>query len=350
VKRSTRRKVQLIGAGIGAGIAAGLAVRRLRTESIEGQIVLITGGSRGLGLALAREFSRNGCRIAICARDEAELNKAKNILEQEGTDVFAFPCDVSDQGSVTRLVEAVRSHFGRIDILVNNAGVISVAPLDNLTVADFERAMAVMFWGVVYPTLAILPDMKNRHYGRIANITSIGGKVSVPHLLPYSCAKFAAVGFSEGLRAEAAPYGISVTTIAPGLMRTGSHLKAEFKGQRSKEMAWFGVAATSPVTSMSAERAARQIVAAIRRGDAEKILTTQANLLARIHGSFPGLMPNLMALVNRMLPAAGGIGESAARGEEIGITKDNWFQTATALGRKAAERLNQNPEPAPASR
>src|SRR5439155_11331763 len=117
----------------------------------------------------------------------------------------------------------VRSRFGQIDILVNNAGVIKVGPLDTMAVEDFEKAVAVMFWGVVYPTLAVLPEMRRRRSGRIAAITSIGGKVSVPHLLPYCCAKFAAVGFCEGLRAELAPYGIRVTTVVPGLMRTGSH-------------------------------------------------------------------------------------------------------------------------------
>jgi short-subunit dehydrogenase len=199
-------------------------------------------------------------------------------------------------------VKTVRCRFGTIDVLVNNAGIISVAPLENITVVDFERAMAAMFWGVLYPTLAVLPEMKARGDGSIATITSLGGKISVPHLLPYSCAKFAAVAFSEGLRAEVARHGIRVTTIAPGLMRTGSHLKAEFKGQHDKEATWFTLSATSLLTSMRASLCARQIIAAIRQGKSEKILSTQANVIARLNGLFPGLAPDLFRVVNRLLP------------------------------------------------
>ena len=124
------------------------------------------------------------------------------------------------------MIDAVSRHYGHIDILVNNAGEIMVSPFENLTTADFERAMAVMFWGTLYTTLAVLPSMKARGQGRIVNVTSIGGKVSVPHLLSYSCAKAAAVAFSNGLRNEVRQFGIDVTTIIPGLMRTGSHVNA----------------------------------------------------------------------------------------------------------------------------
>ena len=137
--------------------------------------------------------------------------------------------------------------------------------------------MDVMFWGTVYPTLAVLPQMIRRRQGRIANITSTGGKVSVPHLLPYCCAKFAAVGFSEGLRAELRRHGIKVTTVVPGLMRTGSHLNAQFKGKHDQEFAWFALALGVPVLSMSVDRAAAKIISACKR--AQPSLT----LLARGH-------------------------------------------------------------------
>lgn len=100
--------------------------------------------------------------------------------------------------------------------------------------------------------------MRARRRGRIVNITSIGGKVGMPHLLPYTCAKFATVGLSEGLRAELGREGIRVTTIVPGLMRTGSHLKAMFRGQHEQEFTWFSLGASLPLVSMGAERAARQ--------------------------------------------------------------------------------------------
>jgi NAD(P)-dependent dehydrogenase (short-subunit alcohol dehydrogenase family) len=186
-----------------AGIAASTLARRRNTFSLHGKTVFITGGSRGLGLAMAEEFARRGAQIAICARDEEELERARQTIEREaGGTVMTFVCDVSDREQVERTVLKVQSHFGAIDVLVNNAGIIAVGPVENQNLEDFEEAMKINFWSQVYATLACLPDMRRRGEARIVNITSIGGKVSVPHLLPYSCSKFAAVAFSEGLRSE----------------------------------------------------------------------------------------------------------------------------------------------------
>src|SRR5437868_13544933 len=196
-------------AGVAVGLAGWKAYRRLRAgDSLLGKTVLITGGSRGLGFAMAQEFSRQGPRLVICARDERELQRARAKLEAVGAEVLAIPCDVTVQNDVQSLVNEATARFGGIDVLVNNAGVISVGPIEVQTITDFQEAMDVMFWGTVYPTLAVLPQMIRRRQGRIANITSIGGKVSVPHLLPYCCAKFAAVGFSEGPRAELRRHGV----------------------------------------------------------------------------------------------------------------------------------------------
>jgi NAD(P)-dependent dehydrogenase (short-subunit alcohol dehydrogenase family) len=259
-----------------------------------------------LGFLLARELARAGCRVVICARDAAELERARLELEREGAEALAVRCDVSDQGQVEAMVRAATERFGQIDILVNNAGVIQGGPLRSLTLADFEESMAVMFWGVLYPTLAVLPQMLARQRGRIVNVTSIGGRAGVPHLLPYVCAKFAAVGLSETLHAELAGKGITVTTITPGLMRTGSHLNAFYKGQKEKEYAWFAPSASLPFISMDAERAAREIVAAVRQGKAEHTLTLPARLLAGFHGLFPGLTATILGLVALLLPPSDG--------------------------------------------
>src|SRR6185369_6660508 len=130
---------------------------------------------------------------------------------------------------VAAMVSQVNERLGGIDVLVNNAGIISVGPIESQTIEDFREAMDVMFWGHVNTILAVLPQMQRRRSGWIGNVSSIGGKISVPHLVPYSCAKFASVGLSEGLTAELAKDGINVTTIVPGLMRTGAHINAYFK-------------------------------------------------------------------------------------------------------------------------
>ena len=205
------------------------------------------------------------------------------MIHQGARDALDVPTDVTDRDQCQYLVDLTVERYGRVDILVNNAGIIQVGPLENQTVDDFRSAMDVMYWGVVYPTLAVLPQMRQRRSGRIVNITSIGGVVSVPHLLPYSSAKFAAVGFSEGLAAEVAKDSITVSTIVPGLMRTGSHLHAVTKGHHEAEYALFSLAATLPLVSMDAERAAAQVVEAARRGESVRFLGVTATLAARFH-------------------------------------------------------------------
>jgi short-subunit dehydrogenase len=202
--------------------------------------------------------------------------------------------------------------------------------------------MDVIFWGTVNPTLAVLPAMIERGRGRIVNITSVGGKVSMPHLLPYSCAKFATVGFSEGLHAELGRFGIRVLTVVPGLMRTGSHLHAQFKGKHEHEYGWFALIATSPLLSMAVERAARKIVAATRRNQAELVIGWQARALMRGHSFSPGLTARALALVNRLLPQAqdGQVLAKKGRESESALTRS----PLTALGRRAAQRFNQTEE------
>ena len=317
----------------------GLGALGLAGEDLRGQTVFVTGSSRGLGLAMAEEFGRHGCNVALCARDGDELSRAREQVSRHGVQVHTIVCDVSDQQEAERAVAEARQHFGRIDILVNNAGVISVGPLLTQTLEDFKEAMDVMFWGTVYPTLAVLPQMVQRGEGRIVNITSIGGKVSVPHLVPYNCAKFAAVGFSEGLYAELRRYGIHVLTVVPGLMRTGSHLNAQFKGKHQKEYLWFALSGTNPLFSISVERAARQIVNATRRKQAELIISWQAELLARSHGALPEITLRALALANQLLPDAEGASREKKPGHESqsAVTRS----PLTTLGERAASRYNQ---------
>lgn len=330
-------------AAVGAGVLGRGLLRRMPPVELRGQVVLVTGGSRGLGFLLAREFAREGCRIALCARNELEMDKARRELERDGADVMALRCDVADQVQVERTVEDVTRRFGRVDVLINNAGIIQVGPIQTMDLRDFENAMAVMFYGGLYATLAVLPQMLRRKGGTIVNITSIGGKVSVPHLLPYNCAKFATVGLSEGLCAELAREGIRVVTIVPGLMRTGSPMNALFKGKQAEEFTWFTLGDSLPFISMDAERAARQIVDATKRGGPERILSLPANILARFHCLFPGATIDLLSLANRLLlPSAEGGTRETVRGMEadskVGMP---FFKTLTAWTRSAARRFNQ---------
>jgi short-subunit dehydrogenase len=329
-------------AGIGALMIARAAWKGFREISLRGKVALITGASRGLGLAIAQELAGEGARLAICARDEEELRWAAHELELSGAEVLPIPCDVGDREQVHRMFEQIRSRYGALDILINNAGQISVGPIHAQTLDDFEDAMRVMYWGTVYPTLEALPDMLARRSGHIANVTSIGGRVSIPHLLPYSAAKFAAVGFSEGLHAELAKDGIKVTTVVPGLMRTGSHVNAYFKGDHRKEFAWFSLGATTPLTAMNARRAAHEIVRAVKRGSSDLVLSWQAKALVFAHGVAPGITSDVLGIANRVMPGSRSFVKERFTGKESGNVISN--SVITKLGRRAGEELHQYPE------
>ena len=314
---------------------------RRKAVDMHGQVVLITGSSRGLGLALAEEFALQGARLVLSARDEQELERARQQLADQGAEVFAVPCDMTQREQVQHLMEQATMHYGRVDILVNNAGIITVGPFLAQTLNDFEDSMNVLFWGPVYATLAVLPQMLERKSGCIVNISSIGGKVSVPHLLPYSSAKFALTGFSEGVHAELAKEGIHVLTVTPGLMRTGSPVNALFKGKHHAEHTWFSIADSLPLLSMSAKKAAQHIVRATQKRSVEITLGLPAKMLALVHGIFPQLTINLLSIVNRFLPKVGqaeGFDRSTGKESETPLSQS----FLATLGQKAAQTYNED--------
>lgn len=325
--------------GVGTALVAKRILAETRKISFRDKVVVITGGSRGLGLVLARQLAKENAKVAICARSLEELDAAKTELQNNGADVFAMPCDIANKAEVGQFVNAVRQEFGQIDVLINNASIIQVAPLEHMTEADFEEALKTNFWGAFYFINEVLPEMRERRKGRIVNVTSLGGKVAIPHLLPYSTSKFALVGLSEGLRSELLKDNIYVTTICPGMIRTGSPRNAFFKGQNEKEYAWFKIIDSIPFLSVSAEQCAREIVEACRYGVSEHIVSLPAQLAARFHGLFPGLTADINAFFNNLLPAPGGIGERRARGKDSESGASESF--LTTLTDQAAEQNNQ---------
>lgn len=336
----------LIPLALGAmtGAAAGLAiVTRLlarRRFSFKDKVVLITGGSRGLGLVLAHQLSNEGAKPAILARDPEELHRAETEFVAKGRAILAFPCDIRDRREAEAAIERVVREYGRIDVLINNAGVIQAGPFEHMQVEDFEEALAVHLKGPLYLTKAAFPYMRLQGGGRIVNIASIGGKVALPHFLPYTASKFALVGFSAGLRVELAKNNIIVTTVCPGIMRTGSHVNAQFKGRHQEEFTWFSLSAAIPGFSISARRAARQIIAACRRGDAELMITPQARMLPIVNSLCPGLTAGTMQLANRLLPGpAPEGGDELRKGWE---SQSRWSPSPlTTLIDRASERNNE---------
>ena len=326
-------------AAAGLAAAAWLGRRRRAGYHFRAKRVFITGGSRGLGLVMARELVREGATVTLAARDRGELERARQDLLREGGPVYVSECDVTIGGQVEEAVHRAINEMGGLDVLINNAGIIQVGPFDETTLEDFDVAMKTHFWAPLHAIRSALPTFRRQGGGRVINISSFGGKVAVPHMLPYVASKFALTGLSEGLTAELAQDGVVVTTVCPGLMRTGSTTRALFKGKHQDEYAWFALGGATPVLSMSAEKAARRILEASRRGQRELLLGWTAKTAAKAHGLFPEMTERYLELVSRLMPEPGGIGKQQREGRDSRSAKAPWF--ATVLQERAAARNNE---------
>ena len=327
-------------AGLGTMMLA-RAWRARHAIDFAGKTVIITGGSRGLGLVIARELADEGARLVLVGRDTETMERAEADLRerQPFVEVLTVATDVRKRYDTERVVALARERFGAVDVLINNAGIIQAGPMEHMKLSDYQDAMDTHFWGPLYMTMAVLPHMRRQGSGRIVNIASIGGRIAVPHMLPYSASKFALVGLSDGLRAELARDNILVTTVCPGLMRTGSPGNALFKGKRPQEYAWFAIADSLPLSSIDARRAARQIVEACRRGDAELVITMQAKLAILARTIAPEIFADVMAAMNGLLPGPAPDGDEARPGRE---SESKWVPSAlTALTQSAAKANNE---------
>lgn len=226
-----------------------------------------------------------------------------------------------------------------------------------MTLGHVRDAVDTMLMGPVHLALAVLPSMRAADRGRIGVVSSVGGVVGVPHLLPYSIAKFGAVGLSEGLAAELAGTGVTATTIVPGLMRTGSHVRAQFSGDAARDYAWFAPSASLPGLSIDAERAARRIVDGVLAGRVQVELTPLTMVGRRVHGLAPGLTVRVMGLAGRLLPHGPDRGPSTsdARPHVTGAVArgrlgSRVVDALTTLGDRAARRTNELGPAAPSSR
>lgn len=307
-------------AGIGAGVAAaGIATARALRNSPppNGAVVVVTGGSRGLGFSIASRFAQRPVRLVLAARNLAELNAAQSSLLAQHPhlhpdDFYLVSADLTKREDCERLIDEAFARFGRIDVLVNNAGIIGVGPAEAQTIEDFRQAMDTNFHATLHTTWHALPRLRQQEplagwprRAAIVNIASIGGKIPVPHLLPYTASKFAIVGFSEALHAELRKAKILVSTICPGLMRTGGEDHAHFIGNAEAEARWFKFSAKTPGISTTPEHAADRIYSAVSHGSAEIVITPQAWLAARFHGVFPSSTQLIAGIVNSwILPDA----------------------------------------------
>lgn len=305
-------------------------------------VALVAGASRGLGLLIAGQLLERGYQVAICARGAEELAAAETTLRPRGT-VTSHVCDVGERDQVDALISSVTAAHGGIDVLITVAGTIQVGPAESMTLEHFDEAISTMTWGPVHLAWAVLPQMRARGRGRIGTITSIGGMIAPPHLLPYATAKYAAVGFSEGLASELSGTGVTSTTVVPGLLRTGSHERALFTGNQAQEYAWFAPSASLPLVSMKAERAAAKIVDGVLAGKPHVMVHPMTHLGTRVKGLAPSTTVRALGLVGRLLPKSPNPAISATVEGHVAARSLNStvVNRLTTLGSRAARRLGQ---------
>ncbi|WP_215747409.1 SDR family oxidoreductase [Gluconobacter sp. P1C6_b] len=192
----------------------------MTTDNIAGKVVLITGGSSGLGEATARHLAARGAKVAIAARRRDRLDEIVSELTAQGQTARAYTLDVTKRSEVEETVAAVVRDFDRLDVLVNNAGLMAIAPIQKLMVDEWDRMIDINIKGVLYGIAAALPVFEKQKSGHVINLSSVAGlKVFAPGGTVYSGTKFAVRAISEGLRQEAGNT-FRVTSIEPGAVQS----------------------------------------------------------------------------------------------------------------------------------
>jgi NAD(P)-dependent dehydrogenase (short-subunit alcohol dehydrogenase family) len=278
----------LEGAGRGSlGAVWRTLTRRPAPLDFAGRSVLITGASRGLGLEIARQLGREGARLTLVARGGERLEQAATSLRSTTAEVLAQPAEVGDPAQMEGAVAAAVARFGGLDVLINNAGMVGLGRATEIPLERYETAMAVHFWGPLHAMRAALPHLRRSANGRVVNVTAIEGRVGLPRLAPHAASKGALAAFSLCLRAEWVRENVWVTTVCPGAIRSGPSSWPVLR---------------TPGISIDVARAARQVIRACRRGDAELVLPASARLLVRFHALAPGPASQLAAVADHFFP------------------------------------------------
>jgi short-subunit dehydrogenase len=250
----------------------------------DGQTVLITGASSGIGAALARAFAREGARLVLAARRTDRLEALRAELERGGALALAIGCDVTVDGDLERAAAAARERFGGLDVVVANAGFGVVGPVERLSLADYRRQLETNVFGVLRTIHATLPDLKRRR-GRLVVLGSVSGHVATPDASAYAMSKFAVRALAEALGHELARDGVSVTLASPGFV--------DSEIRRVDNTGAFRPEHRDPVPARllgSAAAAAREIVRATARRRREVVVTGHGKVIVFLQRHAPWLV------------------------------------------------------------
>lgn len=254
--------------------------------NVRDKIALVTGAGSGIGRQAAIELSRGGSTVVLVGRTVETLNAVLDEVRLQAPASTVELCDVSSETQVRRTVEAVRDHYGAIHILVNNAGMMTVRRFDEQPNDDFDRHMAVNYYGAVYFSRAVLPIMEKQGAGVILNVASVGGELHLPGMAANSASKAALYAFSEALHYEVTSRGIHVGVVLPGGTRTAlvDNAARDGLGRYYRDQCQ----ERDPSNLLPAQ-VARKIREAIERERFETIVPFSDRLAIGFHSAFPGL-------------------------------------------------------------
>ncbi|MFM7852953.1 MAG: SDR family oxidoreductase [Flammeovirgaceae bacterium] len=252
------------------------------------KVVIITGGSSGIGKALADEFSRKGSKVLITGRNIGDLQQVQNELRAKGQEITCCQADVSVESDNQKMVDQAVRIFGKVDILINNAGISMRALFEDFSLEAFKKVMDINFYGTVYATRYALPHILQTK-GSVVGISSINGKRSTPARSAYSASKFAMEGFLETLRTEVMKRGVHVLVVSPGF--TASNIR---KRSLTKDGTPQGDSPRKENEMMTAEEVAQQVYQAVVARKRDVILTTKGKLAIWINKWWPSLADKLV--------------------------------------------------------
>ncbi|WP_299758036.1 SDR family oxidoreductase [uncultured Pontibacter sp.] len=252
------------------------------------KVVLITGGTSGIGKALAFAFGREGAKVAVSGRNQQNLDQTSQELSAAGIANLAVNADVSVEEQCQRMVQETVSKFGRLDVLINNAGISMRALFEDLDLDVIREVMDINFWGTVYSTKYALPYIK-QYGGSIVGISSIAGYRGLPARTGYSASKFAMHGFLETLRTELLHSGVHVLLACPGF--TASNIRNTALAANGQQQ---GETPREEEKMMSAEEVAERILKATIQRKRDLVMTTQGKLAVWVNKLFPGLADKLV--------------------------------------------------------
>lgn len=257
-------------------------------RAFKDKVVLVTGGSSGIGLAIAAAFASVGAKVVITARNAVKLQEALVSLQAKGLSVTALVADVSVEADCHAMVEKTVQQYGRLDVLVNNAGLSMRALFQDLDLDVLHKLMQTNFWGAVYATQAALPHLIEKD-GSIVNISSVAGLRPLPGRTGYSSSKAALQAFMDSLRVELLPTKVHILTVYPGYVETNIRKAALLKDGQPQ-----GDTPLNEQKLMSAERVASAVLEATAERKRDLILGMQGKMTVFLNKWFPAWMDKVV--------------------------------------------------------